>query len=380
MPLPRSYDVVGCLRCGMVYADTAAPQADYDRYYARFSRYEDPSIATGGLSSARDTTRFTDLAEFLAARVATTTPVLDVGCAGGGLLAALSARGFQTLHGVDGAAGCVDQVRAMGFTATCLAVSELRSWECNERFGLVVISHVLEHVVDARGVLAGAGRLAETDGLIYVETPDASRYSDFDFAPFYFFDTEHINHFDPGRLARLGAEAGFDSMSTGTRDLEVAPGRLYPAGWAVLRPGKSAARAVPRDGDQDLIGRVAAYVERCRNAAPDKRIETLAASGRPVVVWGAGSFAQRLFADGEILRCRVVAVVDRDRNKRGRLLSGFRIESPEEAFRRITDAVILVAAAVDEAAIVAEARTLSPESEILTLAPPRPPDAGIPGS
>jgi hypothetical protein len=39
-PLPDEYHVVICNTCGMVYADTAATQADYERFYATCSIYE----------------------------------------------------------------------------------------------------------------------------------------------------------------------------------------------------------------------------------------------------------------------------------------------------------------------------------------------------
>lgn len=46
--LPEAYDIVVCLKCGFVYADTSASQGDYDRYYQDFSKYEDKDTAVGG--------------------------------------------------------------------------------------------------------------------------------------------------------------------------------------------------------------------------------------------------------------------------------------------------------------------------------------------
>ncbi|MFY9843934.1 MAG: hypothetical protein WAK23_12560, partial [Terriglobales bacterium] len=44
-PLPDEYDVVICASCGMVFADTPATQADYDRFYATCSIYAQPAGA-----------------------------------------------------------------------------------------------------------------------------------------------------------------------------------------------------------------------------------------------------------------------------------------------------------------------------------------------
>lgn len=47
-PLPDEYDVVICASCGMVYADMPTTQADYDRFPATCSIYEQPAgVRTG---------------------------------------------------------------------------------------------------------------------------------------------------------------------------------------------------------------------------------------------------------------------------------------------------------------------------------------------
>jgi hypothetical protein len=53
-PLAVGYDVVHCNRCGMVYADTAAVQGDYDRYYTGLSKYADAATSTGAGESQCD--------------------------------------------------------------------------------------------------------------------------------------------------------------------------------------------------------------------------------------------------------------------------------------------------------------------------------------
>src|SRR5258708_2365963 len=45
-PLPDEYSVAVCRRCGFVYADPAATQSDYDRFYCEWSKYDDSATAT----------------------------------------------------------------------------------------------------------------------------------------------------------------------------------------------------------------------------------------------------------------------------------------------------------------------------------------------
>ena len=49
-PLSAGYDIVTCSSCGFVFADTTVAQADYDKFYAEHSKYEDIKTGTGGVT------------------------------------------------------------------------------------------------------------------------------------------------------------------------------------------------------------------------------------------------------------------------------------------------------------------------------------------
>jgi len=371
-PLPDVYDVVACPGCGLVYADTPAPQQAYDRYYAEFSRYEDPAVATGGGGSALDQVRLEALADSLATQTDRSARILDIGCAGGGLLAALRRKGFERLYGSDASAECVAQVASMGIPAQRASLSELDALERSGPFDLVVLSHVLEHVPDLRPVMSAVAKLVTEKGAVYAETPDAARYNDFAHVPFYFFDPEHINHFDVERLAILGRSAGFVAEGSGAKTLKVGPDKTYPACWIWLRSRGGAPYTTSLVGSRELRDRMAEYVRRCRDAGDFPELKSLAEAGTPVVVWGAGSFALRLFGAGALDACPVVAVVDRDRNKQGRPFAGFTVEPPEAALERNPDAVVLVVAAICGDDIAAEARAIRGGGRVVTLSRPVP--------
>lgn len=367
-PLPAAYDVVACPGCGFVYADTPASQEDYDRHYARFSKYEDPAVATGGGASAADRKRIGLLAARMAERVPEGARVLDVGCAGGGLLLALRERGFRNLRGVDASEACAAQVRATGIPAESVPLSALGTLGRAGPFDLIILSHVLEHVRDLGSAVGVAATLLAQAGTVYFETPDASSYDDHPFVPWYFFDPEHINHFDTARLAALGRRHGLLAVEADEGTLELADGRPYPVCRAFLRHDQSIRDEEPSAGTSALRDRIADYVEACRSAAVFPELSRFAASGRPMILWGAGSFAQRLFGEGSLDGCNVVAVVDRDRNKQGRSLAGFTVEAPEAALARPGDSVIVVAAAIAPAAVVEEAKRLLPGRDVIALA------------
>lgn len=366
-PLPSKYDVVRCTICGFVYADTPCSQRNYDSYYARYSKYEDANVATGGQHSDQDKKRFSILVERIEEKTTKDAAILDIGCANGGLLAALSERGFTRLHGLDGAANCVSTVRKMGITSYQCGLSALDDFSPGQRFDLIVLSHVLEHLADIRPIMLAVRQLLSPEGLIYVETPDASRYSASDFVPFYFFDSEHINHFDDAHLSHLGKVIELETIETGTSDLKLSSDKLYPVCWAWLSHENS---GVPRHHpDNNKLGdSIQSYVATCDRCSSYAILEELAAKGTRIIVWGAGSFAQRILCTESAKRCNIIGIVDTDRNKQGLSFASHRIQSPENLRDVDGEFVVLVAAAIAYEAIANQARNILATVRLLKLA------------
>lgn len=215
-PLSAGYEVVCCVQCGFVYADTVVTQADYERYYARFSKYEDPTTSTGGGETPWDAVRLAEEARQIAEWMPNAQAcVLDMGCANGGLLYALRERGFENLCGVDPSPVCVANTQQRGIEAHVGSI--FRSPEGIGQFDTVILSHVLEHILELKRAVTAIHALTRTGGCVYIEVPDASRYADYVFAPFQDFNTEHINHFSCVNLANLMRTAGFFAQDAGPK-------------------------------------------------------------------------------------------------------------------------------------------------------------------
>ncbi len=82
----------------------------YDNYYARFSKYEDPEISSGGLANKWDKQKFEPIARCMSSFQSLESTILDVGCANGGLLATLKTMGYSKLTGLDPSPTCVSYV------------------------------------------------------------------------------------------------------------------------------------------------------------------------------------------------------------------------------------------------------------------------------
>jgi len=133
--------------------------------------------------------------------------VLDLGCGAGGLLAVLQAQGLNQVEGLDPDPSAVQAARARGLRLREGLIHDAVTHCAGERYDLIVLSHVAEHLRDLHSLPALA-RLLAPQGRLYIEVPHPGGYACGERPPYYYFDSEHINHFSAQALARLLAPAG----------------------------------------------------------------------------------------------------------------------------------------------------------------------------
>ena len=345
--LADGYDVVCCSRCGFVYADTAARQADYDRFYAELSGYES-AVSSGMGLSPHDRARLDGTAALVAdALPARDARILDFGCAGGGLLRALQERGFTNLHGIDPSPACAEQVRT-GTGVPAEAGSIFAIPPGLGQFDCVILTHVLEHVEDVAGALSNLRGLLTPEGMLHLEVPDAMRYADFIVAPFQDFNTEHINHFSSRSLDNACGAAGLDLVGAGERVFESAPKMPYPAVYGFWRRA-DAARTCVRD--DELRPRIEEYIRGSRAVMEryDARIRALIERSPELLVWVTGQLTMKLLNETSLGGARIAAFIDGNPINQGRTLHGVRIVAPDTL--NSVDAPILVASTIHFQAI-----------------------------
>lgn len=366
-PLPAEYDVVACGRCGFVYADPAATQTDYDRFYRDWSKYDDSAVATGGGISPHDAVRLattgSDIARALPSRAAS---ILDAGCATGGLLAALRAEGFTSVAGLDPSPRCAAACRKRGFQSF---VGSIVAAPANlPKFDCVVLSHVLEHVYDIPAFFAAGRGLLAAGGYLYIETPDATRYEDHLYAPFQEFNTEHINHFSPQAFRNTARHFGFETILVEQKVIRTNKDIDYPAVFGFFRDcGGTDERPIVYDSE--LPSRISSYIRASVRQMEDihRNLVTQLAGTPSVIVWGAGQLSMKLLTLPCLAGSRVRAFVDNSSALRGKRLAGAPIVGPEEIAAMREPIVIATLLHSDE--IVAQIRRLGLRNPIIELLP-----------
>jgi SAM-dependent methyltransferase len=363
--LPGSYDVVSCGNCGFCFADTTASQKDYDLYYNQMSKYEDKNTGTGTGLSPLDKNRMSIVADLLANYVPYDKSIVDVGCANGGMLSCLKEKGFSNLIGIDISQKCVDNVKSLGFNSYFGGIFTLENIK-NKRFDCLIVSHVMEHIKDLHEASKNLASLIDDDGIIYIEVPDASRYHEHYFVPYYYFDCEHINHFNITALKNLFTGQSLECIYYEEKAVQVSSDKDYPVLRAIFRKKAAVEQAYAHVKDENVKASIVKYMELSENNSAFSELENLIETHEPVIVWGAGMYTLRLLEDSPLSRCHIISFIDKDSNKQGNKINEISIAAPE-ILHQHKNTPVIIASAIHGKAIKEEIVLMDGHSERKTI-------------
>jgi len=353
--------VVECENCGHCFADTSATQKDYDLYYNQMSKYEDKETASGGGLDDIDKARLNLAAGIIEENCTNKSAlILDIGCANGGLLHCLNEKGYNNLTGIDITEICVENVKKAGFNAFFGGIFNLEELGEN-KYDVVILSHVLEHVYDLQKTAKNLKQLLNPNGIIYIEVPDASRYPNYYVVPFYYFDCEHINHFDINALKNLFEDADFKCSTFNEREIKVSSTTPYPAVSAIFKKEKQSSPPTIKNSDF-VVNSIKKYVEISQQNSDFNKIEELIKSKTPVLIWGAGMYTLRLLENSPLKSCFITCFMDKDFKKQGNKINNIIIKNPIEVLKSDKTSTIIVAAAIYGKEIEKEIRTIDGNS------------------
>jgi 2-polyprenyl-3-methyl-5-hydroxy-6-metoxy-1,4-benzoquinol methylase len=236
-PTAKDYEYSRCRSCGLVFLDPL-PQAEEipSFYHEEYSPHQHPSpapkseklfnrLATRWLYGVASTSRPRALRaafRLLSGRIMKGTHepyganrLLDVGCGAGELLAHYQRLGWSAC-GIDFSARACGACRQRG-----LEVYEGTIFDAplsGRQFDLILMSHVIEHLLDPVAVLARAADLLAPRGKVILETPNI-RGIGFSLYGSCWFPLEaprHIFLFDPQTIRLLGRKAGLRPLKVAT--------------------------------------------------------------------------------------------------------------------------------------------------------------------
>lgn len=239
-----------CLRCGLamtnpVPSDSALSgfyRDDYRMYYRKVDTPSEEHIGEYGLA-----TRAAYISKFLgdSGLLSGTTRVLDVGCAEGSLLRAIRSLAPSSVRvGVEPNPKFGEFARSWADATIYGDLAEIE--EQGQRFDLITVNHVLEHVREPVVFLRRLANLTTPNGQIYVDVPDAARYRSLND-----LHIAHLFHFSAASLDNVARRAGLLPQTIEKHE----PTRHPRSVRAVLRPQQTTTAEMVTDAEAAIVRR-----------------------------------------------------------------------------------------------------------------------------
>ena len=300
-PVGSQYDVVYCLRCGMMYADFPSSQEKFDSFYEKSAQPSSLPIDQNEVFS--EFVRW-----FSTLDVAPDAAILDLGCGRGGLLLALKQAGYTNLTGLDSLTHHCREVRKAGIR--CEQGSLFSNPFGEECFDLVISTHVLEHLFEVGGALSKMAGFLRPGGRLLVTVPDLERSEDMLASKALDFNYGHINFFTLHSLrTAVFTATGMGLVASHTYPQPYFQGFLGPTVCGAFSGGGEKNVSdfdpiMPHCGQSYVEASVAALhrlgenVRRCMNER------------EKWVIWGTTDLTARLFASEYVDKSRVLFIAD----------------------------------------------------------------------
>ena len=319
-----SYKVYGCPKCGMMYAGDLIESQDIGAYYAKMSRYEGNSFVLSEKLKAF----YNREAAFLLDKVGKDSRILDVGCAFGGLLAALKEQGFVNLYGLEPSAKNA-RYAMDNFGIEVINGGLSMGYIPSVRYDLVILSAVLEHLVDLHGVIEELKQYLNPNGKLYLIVPDLDDFASHEDL-YQEFSVEHINYFNISSLSALLSKHGFVLQSS-VQDSEALQG-LSGNILALFELNDDCSQKYDTNVSFEVIKK---YLQVSKQVADGiaTKIKTYSFN-HGCYIWGAGTQTQMLFQLGLIKPSDVQLVIDANPNYHGEAFYGTHIVAPDELLNR----------------------------------------------
>ena len=360
--LPAEYHIVSCSYCGMVFDTFDANETVFARHYQNDGKYEMAISYGAGGSNDSDLHRWEKITFFIEQFIKDKdVSIIDIGAGKGGLLNFLRDRGYKKLIGVDSSGNCVNHINHNHkIKAIC---ADFNNLHLSEKYDVVILAQTLEHMYFCNDCLANIRNIMTDDGFLYLEVPDASRYIDFKHLPFYYFDHEHINHFQKMSLENLLYINGFKIIFCDQFEIENVPGFITPHLVAIAKKTDEIYNCITARNDDTTVKN---YIKESN--IQDKQLRRYDSGKKNGFIWGVGALCQRLLKNDFFINCKISGLIDVDTKKHGSKINGLTIYPPDILSGIDTEnTFVIITTALYEQEIREQLKMLNFKGDIVTL-------------
>ncbi|WP_341582252.1 class I SAM-dependent methyltransferase [Marinobacter metalliresistant] len=325
-----------CPNCGSVCQSPSIPPEDMMKYYSSQAVYTNPGRKGG--PSATKVLDVNEQVRFVVRGIGKLPDsVLQIGSSDGYTLSRFREAGVKKVHGVEPGNASIEMAQNLyGIECTHCSAEE---FETDDRFELILMTHVLEHLYDPQRVLEKCRRIQETwaEGFIYVEVPLLAPNSQL--CP-GFFSFEHINYYTRENLLESLIESGYSPVSVVEHyNSNIAPliGVLASTQEQNHLQISRTSPAWSRNRLEEYRKRELGYWQGCLN----ELASTLDGAKR-IFLWGAGIHTSQLIANTNLLdRYDISGLVDSSPLKWGGQQGQWLCRNPAHIEWKSGDAIVI---------------------------------------
>jgi len=313
--LNDTFNVVCCNKCGFVFYDTTSSQNDYDCYYENSfysSTYINRKIDFNEMKYVTQT--LNNLSQYI---INKNISIFDIGCGTGLLLKKLNTLGYKNLYGIDPSLSCVNLLNKNKKIQT--KIGSLSNIPFNNiKADVIILSHIIEHVIDLQLAFKNINDKISDNGLIYVEVPNTLNYN-ISNSPIRFFYPQHVNHFDVFSLNNLFENNGYIKIKNGCH-LRIEGDLSMPCIWGIYRKDNSLNtnnifNIKNMSSNFNLTQKIKKWFNNISFSTLDNDniLINLANSNKSVYIWGIGIHTQMMLSMSPLKNCNIKCFVDSDK-------------------------------------------------------------------
>ena len=199
------YPTAICQRCGNIQQSHYYDEKTLVEFYTNYYRKIYGNTAPTALYNSQKNNTGKKIYKIVS-EIKRPKNVLEIGCGAGGNLAVFSDAGSQVL-GLDFDGEFLDIARANKINVKRGSTELLDE---NDKFDLIILSHVLEHIVEPAEFLKEVVSFLNDGGLLYIEVPSVDRVAEggYDFDLLNYFQNAHTIHFTTKTLEMMCKSVG----------------------------------------------------------------------------------------------------------------------------------------------------------------------------
>jgi len=332
-----------CGKCGFVYVSPTIAENELSDYYAHMSLYDMSLYEFTDCNSLSQRINryqriFTFIHDYIKKTQQELSYILDIGCSTGYLLSLFKTNGYNVL-GMDPSPKCKDiaiQEYGVNVRTGTLDTIPIK----NEKYDVIILSHVLEHIVDLSNFILKLKSILSPKGIIYIEVPDVQNIN----LPFGYFSFEHVNYFSKRSLTNLMAKYGLSPEAFG-RSCNKNEGENFPfAIYGIFKNDTDSKLII--DNDYELTMK---SIENYKKIESDnkfsEKFDRIFMSYDKIAIFGGGTHTSRILS---LLKDehfdKIIAIFDNDPKKNNTSINGINVYSPftnEKVYEKMVDVIII---------------------------------------